>query len=100
MQTVADPAPAALPQLDTHTLLAALRDAASTDRLLPKAAVLDMTGLSSTELWRMLERNEFPQPRLRTPTRLGWLQSEITTWIRGLPLAPKLESPNKARGAK
>ena len=98
MTTATDDSPPAS-QLDIHALMAAIREAAAPERMLPKSAVLDMSGLGNTELWRMLERGEFPAPRLRTPTRLGWLESEVVAWIRSRPLAPKLPSPNKAATA-
>ena len=79
---------------DARAILTALHDAATTERMLSKASVMAMTDLGQTELWRALERGEFPAPRLRTANRLGWLQSEVQAWIRSRPVAPKFATPN------
>lgn len=77
-------------------IVAAVRDASSPERMLSKTTVKAMVDMGDTELWRALERGDFPQPRLRSPGRLAWLESEVTAWIRARPLAPKMASPNKA----
>ena len=65
------------------------------ERLLSKAEVVAKTGISPTDLWRMCEEGRFPQPRLRSPTRLCWIESEIDQWIAKLPPATgKLATPN------
>lgn len=79
--------------LDQITQLAYARNG---ERLLTKAEVRTVTGLGDTELWRLLSEGAFPKPRLRSPTRLCWLQSEIDRWMHALPIATKLPSPNKA----
>ena len=51
------------------------------DRILPIAEVVQMTGLSEATIWRELKAGRFPQPRMISPRRRGWLLSELLTWI-------------------
>ena len=47
-----------------------------------RKAVVAMTGLSATTLWRMTRRGEFPQPiRLSSGAAVGYLDSEIASWL-------------------
>jgi len=38
-------------------------------------------GVSSSTLWRMVARGDFPKPVEISPGRVGWLEGEVTTWI-------------------
>ncbi len=104
MNLQAEPADAAPirpgPDFDVAALLDRVAKIAYTrsgERLLTKAEVREKTGLGDTELWRKLESGTFPQPRLRSSTRLCWIEREVDEWIRCLPLAGKLTSPTAAK---
>jgi len=38
--------------------------------------------LSTTTLWRMRQRGEFPEAVRLSPGRIGWRHSDIKTWQR------------------
>ena len=46
-----------------------------------KKAVVTLTGLSATTVWRLTRRGEFPQPIRLSPGAVGWLDSEIRAWL-------------------
>lgn len=53
------------------------------DRLLRRAEVQQLTGLSRTSLYRLVAAMDFPaQVRLSTNT-VAWLRSEVDAWIAG-----------------
>jgi prophage regulatory protein len=55
----------------------------SHDRLLRRAEVQQVTGLSRTSLYRLVAAMDFPaQVRLSTNT-VAWLRSEVDAWIAG-----------------
>lgn len=39
-------------------------------------------GLSKTELYRKMQRGEFPRPVTLGGRRVAWLQSEVERWMR------------------
>lgn len=52
------------------------------DRFLRLNAVLDMTGLSRSTLYRKIAQGTFP-PQVKIATRCaGWRQSAITDWLK------------------
>lgn len=52
------------------------------ERLIRKPELLSMIGLSDTTVWRMERDGRFPK-RLRIGgNSVGWLESEITSWLR------------------
>lgn len=52
------------------------------DRFLRLNAVLDMTGLSRSTLYRKIAAGTFP-PQVKIATRCaGWRQSAIVEWLR------------------
>jgi predicted DNA-binding transcriptional regulator AlpA len=61
-----------------------------TDRLLNKAEVTDITGLSIRTIDGLEGAGHFPCRRQITPHRVGWLSSEIQDWLQRLP-TPKNE---------
>jgi predicted DNA-binding transcriptional regulator AlpA len=68
----------------------AIRDAApppedGEERLLDKPQIITITGKSFPTLWGMMRRGEFPAARI-VGGKPAWLQSEINTWIRELPV--------------
>ncbi|WPY94222.1 AlpA family phage regulatory protein [Limimaricola variabilis] len=59
-----------------------------TDKILRRAAVEEMTGLSRSTLYRMMDRGEFPRPARIGQRAVGWRQSAIENWLVSLsPLA-------------
>ena len=46
-----------------------------------KKAVVALTSLSATTLWRLTRRGEFPQPIRLSSGAVGWLDSEIMAWL-------------------
>lgn len=68
------------------------------DRLLRRREVQEATGLSRTALYRLIAAKDFPtQVRLSTNT-VGWLCSEVDTWIAGRVAASRAIKPSaKAR---
>lgn len=46
-----------------------------------KKAVVALTSLSATTLWRLTRRGQFPQPIQLSTGAVGYLDSEITAWL-------------------
>jgi len=46
-----------------------------------KKAVVALTGLSATTLWRLTRRGDFPQPIRLSPGTVGWFDSEVLAWL-------------------
>jgi prophage regulatory protein len=72
---------------------AVITDAAPTNptseiRLLCKAEVLELTGLSFPTVWGMIRRGEFPAARTVGVGggRPYWLAQEISDWVSNLPI--------------
>lgn len=51
------------------------------DKILRRAAVEEMTGLSRSTLYRMMDRGEFPRPARIGLRAVGWRQSVIDIWL-------------------
>lgn len=51
------------------------------DKILRRAAVEEMTGLSRSTLYRMMDRGEFPRPARIGQRAVGWRASEISHWV-------------------
>jgi predicted DNA-binding transcriptional regulator AlpA len=62
--------------------LAALTGA---DAMLNKKQVAAMIGVSVSTLDRMVDREEFDEPRQLSPRRVGWLLSTVQAWIASRP---------------
>lgn len=50
-------------------------------RILRLPEVRHITGLSSTTIYRLASKQEFPSPVRLAPRTSGWLQSEVEEWI-------------------
>jgi prophage regulatory protein len=50
-------------------------------RVLRTAEAARRIGLSKSSLWRMVKDGEFPRPRRLSTHAVGWLESEIETWL-------------------
>ena len=50
-------------------------------KLLRLPAVVDRTGLSRATIYLMISRGEFPRQKQIGPRAVGWLESDIESWI-------------------
>ena len=57
------------------------------DKILRRAEVIERVGLSYSTIFNMIKAGTFPKPRRVGKHAIGWLESEITAWIRNLPEA-------------
>ncbi|NOR30801.1 MAG: AlpA family phage regulatory protein [Sulfitobacter sp.] len=51
------------------------------DRILRCQDVLEITGLSRSTIYRMMERSEFPKPTRIGMRAIGWRESIVGSWI-------------------
>lgn len=51
-------------------------------KFLPEKVVLDITGFSSTTLWRRVKDGDFPQPVQLSPNRKGWPEHMVEEWAK------------------
>jgi prophage regulatory protein len=54
--------------------------------LLTRKQVVAITGLCYPSLWQLMRAREFPAARLISKNRVGWLRSEVITWLRSRPV--------------
>ncbi len=54
------------------------------DRLLRQRAVTELTGISRSEIYAMMERSEFPRPYKIGRQSVGWKSSELEQWMDSL----------------
>jgi len=45
--------------------------------------VLGMIGLSRASVYRMVQAGTFPQPVRLSPGAVGWMRSEVESWLDG-----------------
>ena len=55
------------------------------DRLLRRAEVEQMTGLSCSSIYRLMSDGQFPKPKRIAPQAVRWRLSEIQRWIADAP---------------
>lgn len=51
-------------------------------RFLRFPSVRARTGLSRSTIWRLERRGEFPRHRRISTNAVGWIEAEISNWIR------------------
>ena len=51
------------------------------ERLLRLKSVVEITGISKTEIYRRLAKNSFPKPGRIGPRIVIWRESEIKMWM-------------------
>lgn len=51
------------------------------DCILPKRAVVALTSLSATTIWRLVQKGDFPRPSKISPGRVGWSAIAIQEWM-------------------
>ena len=54
-------------------------------RLMAKAEILEITGVSFPTIWAWMRRGVFPRSRI-VGGRCRWLSSDVQTWLEGLPV--------------
>ena len=55
------------------------------DRLLRRAEVERLTGLSRSAIYDKMKKGEFPVPKKVGPHAVRWLRSEVRGWIDDAP---------------
>ena len=50
-------------------------------QILRGPAVMEMTGLSRTSIWRRERRGDFPRRIRLGPNSVGWMSDEVTAWV-------------------
>ncbi len=53
-------------------------------RILRLPEVKDMTGLSTSTIWRKEKEGSFPKRISLGPRSIGWLLKEVEEWIKSL----------------
>ena len=55
--------------------------ATETERLLSTNEVMERLGVSKSTLWKLVKREDFPQPIKLSAQMYRWPESAITAWI-------------------
>ena len=58
-----------------------LESSGTPSRMLRLAAVRAKTGLSTTTIWRLRRRGEFPNPIQLSPGCVAWREADLEAWI-------------------
>ncbi len=51
------------------------------NRMLPIAAVVEVTGLCRRTIYEEISQNRFPRPVQLTARRVGWPEERINAWL-------------------
>ena len=57
------------------------------DRLLRRRQVEEITGMSRSSIYRLMQDGEFPRPVRIGPSAVRWRASDITAWVESRPVA-------------
>ena len=57
------------------------------DRLLRRRQVEEITGMSRSSIYKLMQNGEFPRPVKIGPTAVRWRASDITAWVESRPVA-------------
>lgn len=68
------------------------------DRFIRETECRRISGLSRTTRWRLERKGEFPRRRQISPGAVGWLSSELATWLSAR--RPSSEVPSPAPAAE
>ena len=63
-------------------------------KIIRKRTVEELTGLSSTTIWREERAGRFPKRVQITANAVGWFQDEVATWVHQRIRGSQLSSPN------
>ena len=56
-------------------------------RVIPLSEVIEITTISRSTVFRMVEKGSFPAPRQIGERRVGWLSDEVQAWLLDRPVA-------------
>ena len=65
------------------------------DRLIKLRAVLEITGISKSSLYRKISAGTFPPPVRQGLRAVAWRESEVLAWIAGLPTRTQKHGAHK-----
>lgn len=74
-----------MPQV--HTALPSDRQELSSPVFLRMHAVMKITGLGRSTIYRLIANHEFPSPVRLTSRAVAWRSSDITAWSEARPVA-------------
>ncbi len=57
------------------------------DKLLRRREVEDITSVSRSSIYRLIQNGEFPRPVRIGPAAVRWRASDITAWLESRPVA-------------
>ena len=57
------------------------------DRLLRRRQVEEVTGMSRSSIYRLMQDGEFPRPVRVGPAAVRWKASDLTAWLESRPVA-------------
>lgn len=60
---------------------------------------VDITDLSKTTIWDLINNGDFPKPRKVSTRGSRWLVREIEEWAESRPISDILPPPNTGRNA-
>ena len=67
------------------------------DRLLRRRQVEEITGMSRSTIYKMMQNGEFPRPVRIGPAAVRWRASDITAWVESRPVARgEFDTPSAA----
>lgn len=52
------------------------------DKILRINEVVRVTGISKSQIYRLVTCHAFPKPLVLSVGRVGWLESEVQDWIK------------------
>ena len=65
------------------------------DRLLRLREVKEITGMSRSHIYRLMQKGDFPRPVRIGPTAVRWRESEVNAWVESRPKATgEFDLPN------
>ena len=66
------------------------------DRLLRRRQVEEITSISRSSIYRLMQEGEFPRPVKIGPAAVRWRASDLTAWLESRPVAMGEVDPPKA----
>ena len=65
------------------------------DRLLRLREVKEITGMSRSHIYRLMQKGDFPRPVRIGPAAVRWRESEVNAWVESRPKATgEFDLPN------
>lgn len=68
-------------------LQATVGNGAAADQIWNIKTLVGKTGLSRSTVYKYIDAGTFPKPRQLGPRRVGWLATDVTSWMAELPPA-------------